>query len=248
MGVAFAALGCNRVGAPASPTPQSGTVVSTTQPTQPRSSRTAPRHAEPQQSGVVIEPDRRARVSNPIYHPGMTQSLNLSGKFEGVAAVTFTGKLTQIVTRESSKGKPINVMNSGIEIDLPDGKTSSGDKVEEVYQLSRSGKLKLLYMDLGSGPRWVDTSTCAGEPSEYIEGSADGCEVHFDDGSITNNTRAITKDDEYLKVTEIGKKTDSKGEHDSTESYWYDISTGSLIRYSGSFTDSDGSQMTLTGR
>jgi hypothetical protein len=245
IGIQLSATGCNTgrpgpvVPPPPAPTiPTSAPVVSSAGP--------PPQQPQQHESSVVIEPDRRISVQNPIYHPGTTNSLDLSGTFNGSATVKFTGKITLIVTKETSHGKPVNVMNSAIELTLPDGKLHQ-DKVEEVYQLQSNGKLKMLYKDSGSGKKWVNSTTCSGEPREYVEGNADGCEVHFDDGSVEKTTSAVVKDGDNLKVTTISKSTGKAGQRDSSESYWFDTSTGNIIRYSGTITDADGSQMTLTG-
>ena len=243
VGVQLGIAGCT----PPRPVPVSPPPPTPTAPT-PAPAVSSSRPAPPQQSqqhesSVVIEPDHRISVQNPIYHPGTTNSLDLSGTFDGPTTVKFTGKITLIVTKEASHGKPVNVMNTAIEITMPDGKLHQ-DKIEEIYQAQSNGKLKMLYKDSGSGKKFVNSTTCSGEPKEFVEGDADGCEVHFDDGSVEKTTSAVVKDGDNLKVTTISKSTGKAGQRDSSESYWFDTSTGNIIRYSGTITDADGSQMT----
>jgi hypothetical protein len=121
-------------------------------------------------------------------------------------------------------------------------------ETKSVYLVQRDGRLKLLYKGSGSEQRWVESSTCAGEPRDYIDGHSEGCEVRYDNGSMDTTTTAVSKDGDYLKVTEISKSTDKDGQRDSSESYWLDPTTGHFVRYSGAVTGSDGYQMTLTGR
>lgn len=199
----------------------------------------------------TLEPTpRHARVPNPIYHPGATESLDLSGTLHSpnAAEVKFTGKITEIVTRETLHGKPINVMNFGIEVRTPDGNRQQ-TKIESAYELQSDGGLKLIYRDLGSGRRWVDSTTCAREPSEFIDGHAQGCEVHYDDGSTDNDTTSATRDGDNIKVTDIEQESAAGGEHkeDSSATLWFDLSTGHIVRYSATMTGQDGTQMTISG-
>jgi hypothetical protein len=188
-----------------------------------------------------------ARVANPIYHPGSTDTLELSGTFEGQKTIEVSGKITLIVAKESSHGKPVNAMNSAIELHFGDGKRHQIQDAT-VYGPQSDGSLRLLYKDSGSVQRWVESTTCPAEPADFIEGHTDGCEVHYDDGSSEKSTSTVTKEGDYLKVTWISESTDKDGVHNSTEAYWFDVTTGHLVRYSGTITLADGSQMTLAGK
>jgi hypothetical protein len=188
-----------------------------------------------------------ASIPNPLYHPGATESLDLSGKFEGTETITISGKITLIVTQETDHDRRVNVMNTVLELRYPDGKRHQL-QTKAVCGAQSDGSLKLLYKDVGSSRRWVESDTCPKEPSDFIEGHTDGCEVHYDDGSIDKSTSSVTRDGDYLKVTSISAVTDAQGEHDSSDTYWFDISTTHLVRYSGAVTLADGSQMTLSGR
>src|SRR5579862_4084855 len=115
--LAFAPIGCIHTNSPAPQAQPSGAAPPIAQPVQPTDSA-PPKSTPANNPGVVIEPDRRASVANPIYHPGTSQSLSLSGKFEGTGAVTFSGSLTQIVTRENREGKPVHVMNWALELEM----------------------------------------------------------------------------------------------------------------------------------
>jgi hypothetical protein len=182
-----------------------------------------------------------------LYHPGRSESLDISGKLTGQNSTTLTGTITFIVTRESSHGRPVNIMNTAVVLHNAEGKRQQLEH-QAVYEVRRDGRLKLLYKLSDSTPIWVNSSTCAGEPRDYIDGHSDGCETHFDDGSVERSTTAVTLDGDYLKVTSITKTTDKSGDRESTETYWLDPSTGHFVRYSGAVSGSDGNQLTLTGR
>jgi len=201
---------------------------------------------EPHQFPAAPDKPAEAAIPNPIYHPGVTESLHLSGTFEGKKTLTVSGTITLIVTKETSHGKQVNVMNSVLELHLPDGKRHQLQS-KAIYGTEHDGTLKLLHKDSGSEVRWVESNTCPREPQDFIEGHTDGCEVHYDDGSSEKSTSTVTRDGDYLKVTWIEESTDAKGEHNSSEAYWFDISTKHIVRYSGSVSLADGSQMTLKG-
>jgi hypothetical protein len=245
--IQFAATGCNS-GRPAQSSPPSDGRGIQTSGSVDKSADPNPRlPQQPGQSPIAAETPARASVPNPLYHPGATESLDLSGTFEGKETITISGKITLIVTKETSHDRPVNVMNTVVELHFPDGKRHQL-QTKSVCGAQSDGSLKLLYKDTDSGRRWVESDTCPREPSDYIEGRTDGCEVHYDDGSTEKSTSTVTKDGDYLKVTWISADTDAQGEHDSSETYWFDMSTNHLVRYSGSVSAADGSQMTLSGR
>jgi hypothetical protein len=182
-----------------------------------------------------------------LYHPGRSESLDISGTLSGQSSGTLSGTITFIVTKETSHGRPVNVMNTTVVLRNAEGERKQFEH-QEVYEVRRDGRLKLLYKSEGSTQVWVNSSTCAGEPRDYIDGHSDGCETHFEDGSVQRSTSAVAVDGDYLKVTTITKTTDKSGDRDSTETLWLDPSTGHYVRFSGAISGSDGNQLTLTGR
>lgn len=244
--VPLLATGCypRQQTAPAAPSDGRGTQTSAPATTAPAATVSNP---QPAQTPSIQPEIAVARVANPIYHPGSVDTLELSGTFEGQKTVEVSGKITLIVAKEISHGKPVNAMNSSIELYLGNGKRHQLQDAT-VYGPQSDGSLRLLYKDSGSGERWVESNTCPTEPADFIEGRTDGCEVRFDDGSSEKSTSTVTKEGDYLKVTWISESKDKDGVHNSTETYWFDVTTGHIVRYSGIITLADGSQMTLAGR
>lgn len=226
--------------------PSGGSVAQASPPADRPANTTTQPSSQPADSVNIEATPNTVSVPNPLYHPGRSESLDISGKLEGPKSVTLTGNITFIVTRENSHGRPVNVMNTTVVLYNEDGKREQFE-TKSVYLVQPDGRLKLLYKGSGSDLRWVENSTCAGEPRDYIDGQSQGCEVRFDNGSTETSTTAVSKDGDYLKVMEISKITDKDGQRDSSETYWLDPTTGHFVRYSGAVTGSDGYQMTLTG-
>jgi hypothetical protein len=212
----------------------------------PQQAAQQPPQQPPRQVVTTTDSPTAASVPNPVYHPGVTEELHFSGLYEGEKTITVTGKITLIVTKELAHGKSVNVLNSVIDLLFPDGKRHIVQQ-KSVFATEHDGSLKLLYKESGPDVRWVESNTCARTPSDFVDGHTAGCEVHYDDGSIDKSTSSVTKDGDFLKVTWITASTDAKGEHDDTESYWYDVSNRHLVRYYAEVTLADGSQMTIKG-